>query len=313
MRHRIAVAVLLVAVAPLVSGFGMPATTVYLNGVPAPVFFNDGDSFLVLAGRFQGGKARLTGFNTLESYGPAHVWGGWTAKEMYHLAKMATLNARRGVWHCESDLKTDTYGRTLWWCPDLAADQVKYGLAHTMAVGDDAGRPELLKVQHEAMAARRGMWAKGVPVNVLTSLHSMDETTGEFDGNYNRLVSTVDGRSTKWKHENVYPECTTVCSRVPLLAPARAAEIVGGLRRDDETGPVLAPFNDATLVAAVRTYYATKRLPLTLDAGISAQMLGRLEEARAGLGGDLADGDDSCMIYVDFRRRFALPKPECLK
>ena len=87
-----------------------PASKVFLNGVPAPVYFNDGDSFRVLSGKFAGLKGRLAGFNTLESYGPVHQWGTWTYKEMYVLAKMATLNARRGTWSC-----TSRYGnRHLW-------------------------------------------------------------------------------------------------------------------------------------------------------------------------------------------------------
>ena len=44
-------------------------TRVFLNGAPAPVYFNDGDTFRVLGGRFSGMRARLAGFNTLESYG----------------------------------------------------------------------------------------------------------------------------------------------------------------------------------------------------------------------------------------------------
>ena len=65
-----------------------PASQVFLNGVPTPVFFNDGDSFRILEGPLKGTKARLAGFNTLESYGPVHQWGGWHAKELYAIAKM---------------------------------------------------------------------------------------------------------------------------------------------------------------------------------------------------------------------------------
>ena len=90
---------------------GTPRTRVSLNGQVAPVFFNDGDSFRVLSGDLKGSKARLAGFNTLESYGAVHSWGSWTKKELYALAKMGTYNAREGIWTCTSDLSTDTYGR----------------------------------------------------------------------------------------------------------------------------------------------------------------------------------------------------------
>ena len=80
---------------PSTTRAGEPQTMVFLNGKAVPVFFNDGDSFRVLSGSMKGSKARLAGFNTLESHGPVHSWGDWTVKEMYVLAKMATLHARR--------------------------------------------------------------------------------------------------------------------------------------------------------------------------------------------------------------------------
>ncbi len=186
-----------------------PQTKVFLNGVPAPVFFNDGDSFTVLGGPLEGSKTRLAGYNTLESFGPVHRWGDWNAHELYVVAKMATLNARRGIWHCHSDMSRDGYGRTLWTCPDLIVDQLRKGLAHVMLVGDEPAPPEHLAAMRLAQAEKRGIWAKGVPEFVLTSLHSKDE--GYEGTNYNRLVSTNDGHSTKWIHNDVYKECDEVC------------------------------------------------------------------------------------------------------
>lgn len=58
-------------------------TKIILNGKPVPVHFNDGDSFRVLAGEFKDAKARLFGYNTLESYGAVHQWGTWDAHELY--------------------------------------------------------------------------------------------------------------------------------------------------------------------------------------------------------------------------------------
>src|SRR5690606_11410894 len=173
---------------------------VILNGKLVPVTFNDGDSFRVLGGDLNGAKARLAGYNTLESYGPVHQWGTWTEQELYVMAKMATYHARKGVWECESDGKTDTYGRMLVWCPDLAEDLVRRGMAHVMTVTDEGGDAKLVAAQREAIEARRGLWSHGVPEFILTSLHSAEEDT-DGSGTYNRLVSTADGHSVKWKHD----------------------------------------------------------------------------------------------------------------
>ena len=192
-----------------VQAWAQPTSRVALNGVPTPVYFNDGDSFTVLSGPLQGTKARLTGYNTLESFGPVHKWGQWDPHELYVIAKMATLNARRGAWHCESDLNRDGYGRILWNCPDLAEDQIRKGLAHGMTVSNEPSPANYLAAQRAAMAERRGMWAHGIPKYVMTSLHSADE--GYEGQNYNRLISTEDGHTEKWLHGDTYKECQEVC------------------------------------------------------------------------------------------------------
>lgn len=196
-------------VATVGTAHAKPVSRVYLNGLPAPVFFNDGDSFTVLNGAYTGLKTRLSGFNTLESFGPVHRWGNWSSHELAVVAKMATLNARRGVWHCYSDLRRDGYGRALWFCPDLALDQVRKGLGHAMTVSGSAAAPELLQAQREAMAEKRGLWAKGVPPFLVTSIHSADEGYG--GQTYNRLISTVDGHTEQWQHNDIYAVCQEVC------------------------------------------------------------------------------------------------------
>ena len=222
-----------------------PATRVFLNGVPAPVYFNDGDSFRVLGGKYAGTKARLSGFNTLESYGPVHQWGGWHAKELYFLAKMATYNAQRGVWNCESDGSTDTYNRILWYCKDLAVDQVKRGLAHAMTVTDEPAKPELVAAQNDAIKNRRGIWAHGVPEFVLTSLHSASEGGGSDGRTYNRMVSSKDGHSEKWLHQDNYAECDKVC-HVDKSLPDEALErfVAAIKRRDGVAGGHLEGYSD---------------------------------------------------------------------
>ena len=186
-----------------------PVTRVYLNGLLAPVYFTDGDSFTVLNGAYTGLKTRLSGFNTLESFGPVHRWGSWDARELNVIAKMATLNARRGVWHCYSDLRRDGYGRALWFCPDLAIDQVRKGLGHAMTMTGSAAPGELLAAQREAMAEKRGLWAKGVPTYIVTSTHSVAE--GYAGQTYNRLIATSDGHTEQWRHNDTYAVCQDVC------------------------------------------------------------------------------------------------------
>ena len=68
---------------------------VFLNGRPVPVRFNDGDSFRIFSGEYSGSQCRLFGFNSLESFGPAHQWGSWHPYELYINAKLATVNGRR--------------------------------------------------------------------------------------------------------------------------------------------------------------------------------------------------------------------------
>ena len=296
-----------------------PASKVVLNGVPTPVFFNDGDSFRILSGRFEGMKARLGGYNTLESYGVAHQWGDWTAKEMFVLAKMATMHARRGSWSCTSDMKTDTYGRTLWWCPGLAEDLIRQGLAHVLSVDSGPGDAKLVAAQQEAIAARRGIWSHGVPDYVLTSLHSMAEDA-EGDGAYNRLVSTVDGHSLKWIHDEIYDECQTVCddgadtkARIDgaveaLKADPTVAAYVsgaGGARpyTKDELGIIAS---DAARGKALEKHMKKPEhlagFKVVLDRLVGENKLGRkVGEVKA------------CMIYVDFKRRFGGGRAACLR
>ena len=94
------------------------------NGVATPVYFNDGDSFRPQSGPLKGQQSRLSGYNTMESFGSVHKWGAFNAHELYVNAKQATLEARRGVWHCDTDGKKDGYGRLLLFCKDLAIDLI---------------------------------------------------------------------------------------------------------------------------------------------------------------------------------------------
>lgn len=290
-----------------------PMSRVFLNGVPTPVYFNDGDSFRVLSGPLQGTKARLSGYNTLESFGPVHMWGDWDGFELYAVAKQATLNARRGVWHCESDLNRDGYGRILWWCPDLAADQVAKGLAHAYSTNDEPAKPELLAAQRRAQAAKRGMWAHGVPEFIVTSAHSMAEDPTR-DKHYNRAVSALDGHSAQWTHSETYEECQKICYEAKRLKADAALPLARRLLADPELGPGLGEFTPEQVWLVMSDYLREGRVtPIVREAvrGKVAERLGAWKAA--GELSALETTKDACHVYVDFRRRFGLTRAECLR
>ena len=291
-----------------------PQTKVYINGKPVPVFFNDGDSFRVLGGSYQGTKARLAGYNTLESYGPVHSWGDWTEKEMYVIAKMATLHARKGVWHCETDGKTDTYGRMLLWCEDLATELVREGYAHAMSIDDEPGKPVLVEAQKEAIANRRGLWSHGVPKFILTSLHSAEEDV-DGHGTYNRLISSEDAHSVKWKHTNRYSECDKVCHSVFEVDDAAVDAVTQALKSDGTVKDWIAGVSDDALrgmVAEFAEFHHINRAIAPDNREAFKQHL-LSNYVNQGKFGDQQRSDGACMIHVDFKRRFGEGRASCLK
>jgi endonuclease YncB( thermonuclease family) len=288
-------------------------TKVILNGKPVPVHFNDGDSFRVLAGEYKDAKARLSGYNTLESYGAVHQWGSWDAHELYVLAKMGTYNGRDGVWECETDGDTDTYGRILVWCPKLAEDQVRKGYAHVLSIDDNPGKAELIEAQRDAIANRRGIWAHGVPDFILTSLHS-DEEDVENKGTYNRLVSTADGHSVKWKHDAHYAECDRVCQYEYSVAPELVDAALVAARADPKIAELLAGLSDAdarTVIYDFARYRHINRKIAVDKREVCDELLTAM--ADAGGFGAAPKREGACMIHVPFDRRFGGGRAECLK
>lgn len=189
---------------------------IVLDGTEASVNWSDGDSFRVTAGPKKGLKSRITGFNTLESYGAVHRWGEFTPLDLADNAKEATAFVRNGTWKCNTvdDEKTgkpitDHYGRTLISCPDLAKEVISRGLAHAFFVDERSVDAALLEVQAEAQREHKGMWAKGVPAVIVTSVHSADEKGS--DKPYNRVVDTKTGLTRKVFHDKTYSKCTEVC------------------------------------------------------------------------------------------------------
>lgn len=201
-------------------GSGAPAeggSTVTLNGELVRVRWSDGDSFRFLDGPFDGQGVRLSGYNALESYGPVHRWGEWTAAELYEVSSQATAMARSGRWTCTTTGETDNYDRVLVSCDDLTLAMVSAGLGHLFMIGDLAS-PEEIAAQHAAQTAGAGMWAKGVPSGgLLTSLHSLGEDGGEeptaeaAGSTYNRVADPATGQTTQVDHSERYETCQEVC------------------------------------------------------------------------------------------------------
>ena len=186
-----------------------------LGGSLIEVSWNDGDSFRVLSGRERGKRARLQGYNSLESYGAVHRWGDWSGRALRRFAYQAKDVAASKTWSCarQSAAGSDRYGRLLIRCPGLTLALVRRGLAHLFEIGQDPD-PAALEAQREAIKARRGMWSQGAPDAILTSVHSLSEG-GEVA--YNRFVSTKTGRAEKHLHQSNYRSCEWVCLKGSCL------------------------------------------------------------------------------------------------
>ncbi|MDH5490471.1 MAG: thermonuclease family protein [Myxococcales bacterium] len=300
-------------VAPSPHASASARTRVFLDGQAIPVYMSDGDTFRILEGPYAGTNSRLAGFNALESYGPVHSWGQWHPYELWINAKMATLSGRRGVWHCTTEGERDTYGRLLVHCLDLAVDQIRRGYAHALQIDDTPSAPELLRAQQEAIRARRGMWAHGVPSFVLTSLHSASEDPSR-DFHYNRMVSTRDGHSESYRHRETYQECQTVCATEIRADEARVLEVARLLREDPALRPRLGGLSHLLLIEAVDRYARLGMLPEYTEPALAAALGPRLESMRArGELGGTEEVRGACMLYVEFERRYGGQRATCLR
>jgi micrococcal nuclease len=184
-----------------------PASRVFLGGAATEVRWTDGDTFRILNGPLRGRSARLEGYNTLETHGPVHRWGAWSGAELLTIARAAGRFAATRSWECTARGEEDRYRRLLVACPRAAAELVRRGLAMVYAVRRPAD-PELLALQREAQESRAGIWAKGVPRGIVTSVHSAAENGGEA---YNRVVDTATGMARERPHRAFYATCQLVC------------------------------------------------------------------------------------------------------
>lgn len=316
MHRKAALSLLIVAIALLASAPAQPRASadgwsrVFLNGVAVAVSFNDGDSFRVQSGEFSGSQCRLGGFNTLESFGPAHQWGSFHPYELYINAKMATFNGRRGTWHCTADGTRDGYGRLLVDCPDLAISQIAHGYAHAYQVDDTPSRPEYIRAQEEAIRARRGMWAHGVPDYVMTSIHSASEDPSrEF--HYNRLISTRDGHTESIRHHDSYSECEWVCNDEIRADEASLERVARAMR--EQLGAQVIDWQNFHLREFARRFARLGDVPPYLTGPSRDPIVAYLTMARSrGELGETRTERGACMLYVDFQRRYGRDRARCL-
>lgn len=219
-----------------------------LDGVEVEALWSDGDSFRVTSGPKKGLKSRIVQYNTLESYGPVHRWGTWTPQELARIAKQATAVVRAGSWTCEILERNgrpikDHYGRSLIRCPDAAKALISQGLAHAMFVDEMEADRTLVEAQHAAQKAGAGMWAKGIPAAIVTSVHSADEPNS--DKPYNRVVDTETGLSKKMFHTKTYERCTEACEGDACLLYVPFDERYGKHRADCLRYDAAAPKSEA--------------------------------------------------------------------
>ncbi|MBM4291117.1 MAG: nuclease [Deltaproteobacteria bacterium] len=182
-----------------------------IDGSLVEVRWSDGDSLRFLSGRLRGEKARLMGYNTLESYGPVHKWGEWSEWELYKISKGAREVAERKAWVCDVGEERDHYGRYLMRCPELTETMLREGVGHLFEVSGDP-TPALLQLQLDAMKEMRGMWRKGAPEGLVTSVHSAAEMK-DGEPAYNRVATLKTGRANKLFHQDTYEECRWVCAQ----------------------------------------------------------------------------------------------------
>ncbi len=275
-----------------------PETLVVVNGAPAAAWFNDGDTLQLRDGPLALQRARLAGVNALESYGPVHQWLGFTAEELLVVAKQAALTARRGVWRCRIDPRQrDGYGRLLAHCPDLAETLLRQGLAHAYGLERPAP-PSLLAAQQEAIAARRGLWAKGVPALLVTSVHSTDERLGHGPC-YHRVVSTSDGTAWPWRHRERLRPCQRFCLTQRSLTRAARVAALAQLRADPATAAALRGLADAAVAAWLDEIATTGRVPRVVEPpawDALANAVARLQQQPGSWTTVAARG--ACMTYV---------------
>ncbi|MEE2828954.1 MAG: thermonuclease family protein [Myxococcota bacterium] len=197
-----------------------------LNGKTHSVRWLDGDTLSIESGRRRGMKARLVGYNTLESYGPVHRWGDWSPTELYTIAKAAKQSAAKERWNCSTRGKKDSYDRLLVDCPDLRRELLRTGIAHLFAYNADPD-PGDLELQRKARQAQVGIWEKGRPEHIVSNVHADD--TGRV---FLRIVSTRSGKTEVQHQREDFEPCDEICHG-PSVSGSCMLFVPHELRRDE--------------------------------------------------------------------------------
>jgi endonuclease YncB( thermonuclease family) len=289
-----------------------PGPTVVIDGKQRGIRVVDGDTFKIMNVSGKLDSARIFGINTLESYGPVHSLKGFSNDELLKLAHEATVLATKGTWHCVSKGKKDKYKRLLLQCDDLALAQLEAGLAHVMRVDTDEPNHAYLKAQQAAQRARKGLWAHGVPDFILTSLHSADESEGGGP-TYDRLVSTLDGHTLAWLHNKNYRQCETVCHKPFALRTGDVERLSLILRLDVSLADVLDHKSNEELDRLLILLISMEDRLVSVDDPVALRIAQRIASyVDMGFFDPSVMFASSCMVYVRYDKRFALPRPECL-
>ena len=142
-----------------------------------------------------------------------------------------------------------------------------------------------------------------------TSLHSVDERSNRAYA-YNRLVSSVDGHSEKWMHQNKYTECQTVCEQDIQISESNLATLRNALIKNKDAKPIVGDNAESELNHIILMWLKTQTVPAVVDKRDRDVMKKALQVKSEGM---ITSKDGSCVIYVDFKRRFGGDKAKCLK
>jgi endonuclease YncB( thermonuclease family) len=220
-------------------GYSEPAgirSALVLNGHTVTVAWSDGDTFVFESGLRRGGKARLMGVNTLETYGPVHRWGDWASRELLEIARGSARVAAEAPPTCSTRGAKDRYGRLLVDCAGIREELLRTGHGHLYPFDREA-KTEDVALQAAARRARVGMWRKGVPTAIVTKTEAATADNGWSAAHW--LVSTDDGRSRRIGHGKEYAVCDEVCVGRPPAVPSCLRWVPWERRYTDRPGCLL--------------------------------------------------------------------------
>ena len=90
----------------------------------------------------------------------------------------------------------------------LLSAMLEKGYAHPFSIGGPASKADM-KALRVGIDSKAGIWEKGAPTLLVTSLHSQDEKPDEKV--YNRVCDLNTGECGERIHTDVYETCQKVC------------------------------------------------------------------------------------------------------